>query len=54
MATNTPPVSLYEDLLPKLVAVLELTQQSEGVTNPQAKQKLLQAVCALFFQYTLL
>ena len=54
MATNTPPISLYEDLLPKIVAVLELTQQSEGVTNPQAKQKLLQAVCALIFQYTLL
>ncbi|KAF8908216.1 hypothetical protein CPB84DRAFT_1744381 [Gymnopilus junonius] len=38
------PVSLYEDLLPKLVAVLQLTQQNEGgMSNPQAKQRLLQA-----------
>lgn len=38
------PVTLYEELLPKLIDVLELTQKSEGMANPQAKQKLLQAV----------
>ncbi len=38
------PVSLYEDLLPKIVAVLELTQQINGMTNQEAKQNLLQAV----------
>ncbi|PPQ95397.1 hypothetical protein CVT26_008243 [Gymnopilus dilepis] len=40
---NVFPVSLYEDLLPKLVAILKLTQQTEGISNPQAKQALLQA-----------
>ena len=45
MATNGLPISLYEDLLPKLVAVLELTQQTVGISTPQAKQKLLQTVC---------
>ena len=44
MATNGLPISLYEDLLPKLVAVLELTQQTVGISTPQAKQKLLQTV----------
>ncbi|KAF8168464.1 hypothetical protein B0H34DRAFT_793064 [Crassisporium funariophilum] len=43
MAANVLPISVYEDLLPKLVAVLELTQQLEGITTPQAKQKLLHA-----------
>ncbi|KAF8972511.1 hypothetical protein BDZ97DRAFT_1649490 [Flammula alnicola] len=43
MSTNVFPISLYEELLPKLVAVLELTQQDAGMSNPQAKQKLLQA-----------
>ncbi|KAF8816672.1 hypothetical protein BYT27DRAFT_7220537 [Phlegmacium glaucopus] len=42
MATNGLPITLYEDLLPKLVAVLELTQQTVGISTPQAKQKLLQ------------
>jgi hypothetical protein len=42
MATNGLP---YEDLLPKLIAVLELTQQTVGISTPQAKQKLLQTVC---------
>ncbi|KIM45470.1 hypothetical protein M413DRAFT_430051 [Hebeloma cylindrosporum] len=37
------PVSLYEGILPKLVAVLQLTQDPAGVSNPQARQKLLQA-----------
>ena len=49
MATNGLPISLYEDLLPKLVAVLELTQQTVGISTPQAKQKLLQTVC--YHQY---
>ena len=38
------PVTLFEEILPKLVDVLELTQKTEGWTNPQSKQKLLQAV----------
>ncbi|KAF8816693.1 hypothetical protein BYT27DRAFT_7207080 [Phlegmacium glaucopus] len=42
MATNGLPITLYEDLLPKLIAVLELTQQTVGMSTPQAKQKLLQ------------
>ncbi|KAF9530741.1 hypothetical protein CPB83DRAFT_892381 [Crepidotus variabilis] len=37
------PVTLYEELLPKLVDVLELTQKTDGIANPQSKQKLLQA-----------
>ena len=45
MATNGLPITLYEDLLPKLVAVLELTQQTVGISTPQAKQKLLETVC---------
>ena len=44
MSTAVFPVSLYEGILPKLVAVLELTQDPAGVSNPQARQKLLQAV----------
>ena len=36
--------SMTEGILPKLIAVLELTQDSAGVSNPQARQKLLQAV----------
>lgn len=44
MNGNVFPISLYEDLLPKLVAVLELTQQPEGTPDPQAKLKLLHAV----------
>ena len=45
MSATVFPVSLYEDILPKLVAVLELTQDPAGVSNLQARQKLLQAVC---------
>ncbi|TFK43103.1 hypothetical protein BDQ12DRAFT_674399 [Crucibulum laeve] len=37
------PVGLYESLLEKLVAVLRLTQQPDGVQTPQAKQALLMA-----------
>ncbi|KDR68726.1 hypothetical protein GALMADRAFT_256548 [Galerina marginata CBS 339.88] len=47
MSNNVFPISLYEELLPKLVAVLELTQQTTGISNPQTKQKLLQAVIVL-------
>jgi hypothetical protein len=44
MTSTIFPISLYEELLPKVVAVLELTQQTEGLTSQQAKQKLLQTV----------
>ncbi|KAF7784836.1 hypothetical protein Agabi119p4_1001 [Agaricus bisporus var. burnettii] len=43
MAQNPLPVALYQNLLPKLVAVLQLTHQPEGTTTPAAKQALLQA-----------
>ncbi|KAG5636735.1 hypothetical protein H0H81_006993 [Sphagnurus paluster] len=43
MSTNPLPTSLYEGLLLKLVTILELTQKSEGIVTPQAKQALLQA-----------
>ncbi|KAK0207935.1 hypothetical protein DFS33DRAFT_393992 [Desarmillaria ectypa] len=35
--------SLYQSLITKLVVVLDLVQQSEGITTPQAKQSLLHA-----------
>ncbi|KAK0444916.1 uncharacterized protein EV420DRAFT_1484510 [Desarmillaria tabescens] len=37
------PSSLYQSLITKLVVVLDLVQQSEGITTPQAKQALLHA-----------
>ncbi|KAL9715663.1 hypothetical protein Ac2012v2_000106 [Leucoagaricus gongylophorus] len=43
MTSNPLPVSLYENLLLKLVAVLELTHQEEGIATPAAKQTILQA-----------
>ena len=43
------PISLYEELLPKVVAAMELTQQTEGLTSQQEKQKLLQTVELMFF-----
>ncbi len=50
------PSSLYQSLITKLVVVLDLVQQSEGITTPQAKQALLHAVsrptelyCPVFF-----
>jgi hypothetical protein len=43
MSSNALPTALYEGLLLKLVAVLELTQKPEGTVTPQAKQALLQA-----------
>jgi len=36
-------VSAFDVLLPKLIAILELTQPSEGDLTPQARQALLQA-----------
>jgi hypothetical protein len=45
MSSAALPSELYESLLLKLVAVLEITRDNESVSNPQAKQKLLQAVC---------
>lgn len=48
MTSTLFPISLYEELLPKVVAVLELTQQTEGLTSQQSKQKLLQTVGSLF------
>lgn len=44
MTSTIFPISLYEQLLPKVVAVLELTQQTEGLSSQQAKQQLLHAV----------
>jgi hypothetical protein len=44
ITSNPLPTALYEGLLLKLAAVLELTQKSEGIATPQAKQALLQAV----------
>ncbi len=38
------PTDLYQNLILKLVIVLELTQKSDGVVTPHAKQALLQAV----------
>ncbi|EIW86209.1 hypothetical protein CONPUDRAFT_45075 [Coniophora puteana RWD-64-598 SS2] len=43
MSTSTIPSSLFESLYEKLSVVLQLTQSSEGVTTPQARQALLQA-----------
>ena len=48
MAPTIFPISLYEDLLLKVVAILELSQQTNGMTNQEAKQKLLQAVILTF------
>ncbi|KAJ7591370.1 hypothetical protein C8J56DRAFT_1003869 [Mycena floridula] len=40
---NPLPNALYENLLVKLVTILELTQKPEGISTPQAKQAVLQA-----------
>jgi len=37
------PTSAFDTLLPKLIAILELTQPSEGDLTPQARQALLLA-----------
>jgi hypothetical protein len=44
MVPNPLPIALYQTLLSKLVAVLQLTHQPEGTTTPAAKLALLQAV----------
>lgn len=38
------PVRLFSSIIPNLITVLEHTQSAEGVSTPQAKQALLQAV----------
>lgn len=39
--------TVYESLLPKLIAILEVTQQAaDGVPTQQVKQTLVLAVCA--------
>ncbi|KAJ7197039.1 hypothetical protein GGX14DRAFT_671723 [Mycena pura] len=43
MTTNPLLAALFESLLLKLVAVLELTQRPEGTVTPQAKQAVLHA-----------
>ncbi|KAF8737366.1 hypothetical protein AX14_012961 [Amanita brunnescens Koide BX004] len=43
MSVPNIPTHLYQSLILKLVAVLELTQSPNGVVTPQAKQALLQA-----------
>ncbi|KAH7919964.1 hypothetical protein BV22DRAFT_835241 [Leucogyrophana mollusca] len=43
---NSPtslPSALFQSLLTKLAAVLELTQKTDGTVTPQAKQALLQS-----------
>jgi hypothetical protein len=40
------PTSAFDKLLPKLIAILELTQPSQHDLSPQARQALLLAVCA--------
>ncbi|PCH33229.1 hypothetical protein WOLCODRAFT_147330 [Wolfiporia cocos MD-104 SS10] len=35
--------SVFESLLPKLLVILELTQQSENAATPQTKQAIVQA-----------
>jgi hypothetical protein len=44
MGTNPLPAALFESLLLRLAAVLELTQKPEGTVTPQAKQAVLYAV----------
>lgn len=41
--THSLPTALFDELLPKLAVVLELTQKAEGTTTPVAKQALLHA-----------
>ncbi|KAJ7250297.1 hypothetical protein C8J57DRAFT_1239274 [Mycena rebaudengoi] len=43
MGTNPLPAALFESLLLRLAAVLELTQKPEGTVTPQAKQAVLYA-----------
>ena len=48
-AETTPalPESLFEQIIPKLVVVLEHTQRSDSTATPESKQALLQAVRGL-------
>ncbi|KAG1765197.1 hypothetical protein EDD22DRAFT_775192 [Suillus occidentalis] len=41
--THSLPTALFDELLPKLAVVLELTQKAEGTATPVAKQALLHA-----------
>ncbi|KAI0271700.1 hypothetical protein BC834DRAFT_967140 [Gloeopeniophorella convolvens] len=41
---ETLPAAAFETLLPKLLAVVEITQRSEGTSSVQNKQDLLQAI----------
>ncbi|KIM50973.1 hypothetical protein SCLCIDRAFT_1224966 [Scleroderma citrinum Foug A] len=41
--TTTLPESLFEQIIPRLLAVLDHTQRSDSTATPQAKQALLQA-----------
>jgi hypothetical protein len=50
------PSSAFESLLPKLLAILQVTQRPEGTENARNKQDLLQAVspspsplCSFFY-----
>ncbi|ESK84657.1 hypothetical protein Moror_13277 [Moniliophthora roreri MCA 2997] len=43
MSTNSLPTGLFQSLLSKLVVILELTQNPEGIATPQGKQAILQA-----------
>uniref|UniRef100_A0A0W0F588 Mediator of RNA polymerase II transcription subunit 9 n=1 Tax=Moniliophthora roreri TaxID=221103 RepID=A0A0W0F588_MONRR len=43
MSTNSLPTALFQSLLSKLVVILELTQNPEGIATPQGKQAILQA-----------
>lgn len=45
MSAESLPVSSFDSLLVKLIVVLKLTQEPDGVVTTQAKQRLLQAVC---------
>ncbi|KAH9982092.1 hypothetical protein BGW80DRAFT_1161611 [Lactifluus volemus] len=40
------PSSAFESLLPKLLAILQVTQRPEGTENARNKQDLLQAIQA--------
>jgi hypothetical protein len=48
--THSLPTALFDELLPKLAVVLELTQKAEGTTTPVAKQALLHAACPFLRQ----
>ena len=44
-ATTTLPESLFEQITPNLIVVLEHTQRSDSTATPEAKQAPLQAIC---------